>query len=114
MKLLKQEQAVRQELFKYFGYKEDWRVLPFDDCTKYFWRLVGGEGHGGSVQYAKTQGRLHDENDAGDYYESEIYSQRHLPKWVYRGKEFTMIVVDTHTDGNQLLQIFTNAKEVTE
>jgi hypothetical protein len=47
----------------------------------------------------------------GDYYQNDIYTNRFLPKWVYRGPEYTMIVVDTHTDGNQLLQVFANDKE---
>lgn len=47
-------------------------------------------------------------------YSNEIYTQRFLPKWVYRGKDYTMICVDTHTDGNKFLQIFDNSKEIRE
>jgi hypothetical protein len=45
-------------------------------------------------------------------YEHTIYTQRHLPRWVYRGKELTLVVVDTGTDCNQLLQIFRNKNEI--
>jgi hypothetical protein len=45
-------------------------------------------------------------------YESAIYTRRHLPKWVYRGKELTLVVTDTGTDCNQLLQIFRNKNEI--
>ena len=51
-------------------------------------------------------------NSDGDYYQNEIYTQRFLPKWVYRGKEYTMICVDTRTDGNTFLQVFDNSKEI--
>lgn len=107
MKLLDQYLALQQQLFDYFGYIEDWRVLPLDDAREYFWRL-DGEGPG-YVRYAETEAQLDDAD--GNYYENDIYTQRYLSKWVYRGPEFTMICVDTHTDGNQFLQIFDNSKE---
>ena len=109
MQLLKDYQNIRQELFDYFGYKEDWRVIPVDNATIYYWRL-NGEGHGGEVLFADTVEEL--ESGDGNSYSNEIYTQRHLEKWVYRGEEYTMVVVDTHTDGNKFLQIFDNKKEV--
>lgn len=107
MKLLDKYNKVRQELFDYFGYKEDWRVIPIDDARHYYWRLQG-DGPG-KVCFADTEDALL--NEEGNYYENEIYTQRFLDKWVYRGKDYTMVVVDTHTDGNKFLQIFSNAKE---
>ena len=109
MELLDEYLALQKALFGYFGYVEDWRVLPIDDARQYYWRLDYRGTGGGEVYYADTVKELQDET--GNYYSNEIYTQRHLPKWVYRGKDYTMIVVDTHTDGNQLLQIFDNAKE---
>lgn len=100
--------ALQQQIFDYFGYVQDWRILPLDDARDCYWRL-DGEGPG-SVRFADSVEQL-DNEEAGDYYENEIYTQRFLPKWVYRGPEFTMVVVDTHTDGNQYLQIFANDKE---
>lgn len=108
MELLDRYNALRAEVFAYFGYVEDWRVLPLDDAREFFWEL-DGEAHGGEVRFAETKEQLYD--DSGDHYANEIYTQRHLPKWVYRGADYTLIVVDTHTDGNQLLQVFSNAKE---
>lgn len=108
MKLLDEHKANLEQIYAYFGYVEDWRVLPLNDAREYYWRL-DGEGPG-TVTYSEVQEALDDE-DAGDVYEDQIYTQRHLPKWVYRGAEYTMIVVDTQTDGNQFLQIFDNAKE---
>ena len=107
MELLDKHDSLRQEIFDYFGYVEDWRILPLDDSTMYFWRL-DGEGPG-NVCFADTEQELIDET--GEYYENEIYTQRHLSQWVYRGADYTMVVVDTNTDGNQLLQIFDNKKE---
>ena len=107
MKLLNDFFEIRNKIFDYFDYKEDWRILPLDDATEYYWFYEGND----FVRFAETKEQLEDE-ESENYYENEIYTQRHLPKWVYIGKEYTMIVVDTHADGNQLLQIFDNTKEI--
>ena len=108
MKMLDEYFELQEKVFAYVGYVEDWRMLPLDDCREYYWHLTG-EGHGDNVCFAKTEKELAEQD--GDYYESEIYTQRHLSKWVYRGEEYTLVVVDTHTDGNQLLSVFSNSKE---
>ena len=107
MKLLNDYSTNRQTLFDYFGYVEAWVVLPVDDATEFHWQLTG-EGAGDSVQFAHTPEELEDGNE----YSNDIYAQRFLKKWVYRGAEYTMIIVDTRTDGNKFLQIFDNEKEV--
>lgn len=111
MKQLDDYFRLQKEIYDYFGYVEDWVVIPIDDARGLCWRIEGGEGHGGTVKYARTVEILNDE-EAMQYWENEIYTQRFLPKWVYRGEEYTMICVDTRTDGNRLLQIFTNVLEV--
>lgn len=108
MKLLDDYENARKKLFAYFGYKEDWQVIPVDDGRKFYWS-ISGEGQGSVVRFGETVKILHSEDG---YYENEIYCYHHLPKWVYQGKEYTLIVVDTHTDGNKFLQIFDNSKKV--
>ncbi len=107
MQALDEFEAARAKVFEYFGYREDWRVIPLDDAREYFWRL-DGEGPG-TVCYADSEEEL--AGQEGNYYEDEIYTQRHLPKWVYRGSEFTMVCCDPQTDGNRFLRIFSNDKE---
>lgn len=110
MKLLTDYLSLQQQLFDYFGYVQDWRVLPMYDCRGVYWAIIGGEAHGGTVRYSETEAGVR--NEEGDYYSSAIYTNRHLPKWVYRGKDYTLICVDTECDGNQLLQIFENRLEI--
>lgn len=110
MKLLDDYTKLRNEIFAYFGYVEDWRVLPLDDARSYYWRLDQETHGGGEVAFAETVEEL--DGVEGNLYVNTIYTNRHLPKWVYRGAEYTMICVDTQTDGNQFLQIFDNRKEV--
>ena len=100
----------QQAVHDYFGYVEDWVVIPLDDAREYYWFV---DEESGFVRFAEAKETLEDE-DAGEYYEDEIYTQRFLPKWVYRTDDFTMISVDTHVDGNKFLRIFDNTKECKE
>lgn len=110
MKLLDEYNSITTKIFEYFGYVEDWCIYPIQDYRDHWWRINGSEDDG-SVQFAEVP--LTDEIiKSGEYYENEIYTQRFLDKWVYRGPEYTMILVDTHIDGNKFLQIFDNAKEI--
>ncbi len=105
MKLLDDFFEIRKKIHDHFGYVEDWVVIPLDDAREYFWYEDGSQ-----VRFADSEEELFDE-DEGNYYEHEIYTQRHLPKWVYRTDDYTMICVDTNADGNHFLQIFDNTKE---
>lgn len=107
MELLDEYFKLQHQLYKYFGYKEDLVSIPIDDARNYFWRL-NGEGPG-VVQFAESERELN--NQEGDYYENTIYTQRYLSQWVYRGQDYTMVCVDTHSDGNRFLRVFDNSKE---
>ena len=106
MKLLDEYFKLQKEIYDYFGYEEDWVVIPIDDATDMYWEVDEDK-----VTFAYSIEQLKD-TDAEDYYQNEIYKQRFLPKWVYPGKDYTMICVDTCVDGNKFLQIFNNAKQV--
>ena len=111
MKLLQDYFALQKLIFEYFGYVEDWKVIPLDDATEFYWQLNENSDGSGEVLFSEHIENLKD-IEAGEYYSNEIYTQRFLPKWVYRGQDYTMISVDTHVDGNKFLQIFDNKKEV--
>ena len=109
---------LQEKVHKAFGYTEDWVVIPLEDARDYYWILDAaynsdGKVIGGEVRFAETIEELEDW-EAGEYYSNEIYTQRFLPKWVYEADGYTMICVDTHTDGNKFLQIFDNEKRVEE
>jgi len=102
---------LREKVFEYFGYREDWRKIPLDDARGTHWLLIQDENGRGYVVFSDkplTRELILE----GDIYGNEIYTQRFLPKWVYRAEDFTMICVDTHTDGNQFLSVFDNSMEV--
>lgn len=109
MKLLNDFFNAQRQVFDYFGYKEDWVAIPLSDETDKAW-FVDGEAHGDKVFYHEKFSM--DDATGGNFYSGSIYTQRFLPKWVYRGKDYTMVCVDTHTDGNKFLMVFDNAKEI--
>ena len=107
----------QEAIAKHVGYKEDWRVIPFDDSREFFWAVDKFEREWCRFSEKKVALEYWLKNDDyGDYgmevYSDVIYTQRHLPKWVYRGKEFTVVCCDTQTDGNKLLRIFRNDREI--
>jgi hypothetical protein len=107
MELLDQYFEIQRQIHEYFGYAEDWRTIPLDDRRDYFWRLEG-EGPG-QLHYAETEDELF--NEDGAYYMDEIFTQRHLPRWVYRGENFTMVSCNPGSDENVFLRILDNSKE---
>ena len=112
-KLLDQFFNLEEEIHKFFKYKEDWKKIPIVDQRKYYWHLAQVEDGSGEVTFHE-QPFTKEILGTGHYYQNTIYTQRFLPKWVYRTKHYTMICEDTHTDGNQWLGIYDNAKEVKE
>ena len=102
------------EIYSYFGYRDDWRVFPLDDQTMQHWMLVGAEpetGAGGRVAWSEDRLTRAVIETGTTLCGGLVYTQRHLPKWVYRAEKYTLIVVDTQTDGNKFLMVFSNAME---
>ena len=105
-------------LFNYFGYKEDWVTIPLHTQTIGLWWFINGArdetGAGGEVIFQYQDDEEYDPKDVedGNCVSWPIYTQRFLPKWVYRGKDYTMVVVNTQTDGNKYLAVFSNELEV--
>lgn len=105
----------KKMLAQTFNYAEDWCVIPWDDFRRYEWYLEKGKeihdefynGFQGKVIFWNS---LQDIQMKTEWYESIIYTQRFLPRWVYETDRYTMICIDTQTDGNKLLAIFDNKK----
>lgn len=112
------------DICKWFGYVEDWKVIALDDRRNRYWTLKGdGSKHSDEVWFCNdrhTQEILASNGfDCDDercktknIYQFNIYTQRFLPKYIYRTEEHTMICVDTGCDGNKYLSIFDNEKEI--
>jgi hypothetical protein len=116
MKILDSYFKLQQKIFDYFGYVEDYRVIPLDDQTGRHWAVIENEDGTGLVFWL-DDGLLPTMEiivKGEQIYGGEIYTQRFLPKYIYRAADQTMIAVDTHTDGNKFLMVFDNDKEITD
>ena len=99
----------------YFGYKEDWKKIPIEACLDDYWMVSVEEEDGGGFYVTSTEPFTLESLEAGNnIYAGRIYTQRFLPKYIYRKEDFTMVSVDTQTDGNKFLYIFDNSKECTD
>ena len=94
---------MRQSVFEMFGYKEDWRSFPLEDCRDYYWRMVNET----TIDYCDDE-HFRDENT----YRGYIYTYRHLSKYIYETTELTMCLIDTRCDFNIFLMVFSNEKKV--
>lgn len=98
------------EVYKYFDFKEDWVIYPIEDYRGYYWYIdYENNDYGEAVIYSKNSDILN-----SDYYSSEIHHQRFYEKYIYRGEDYTLIIIDTHTDGNKFFAIFENSFERTD
>ena len=103
--LIKMFNDLKQMLYDHVGFVEDWVVYAVDDKTDMVWKIVDSD-----VKYAETTEKFYSTD--GDYYIDEIYKQRFYDKHIYRGKNLTMIIVDTHVDGNRFFAFYSNDKEI--
>lgn len=106
MNLIEKYCNALDDIYNHVGFKADWVVYPIDDCTEYYWKIIGDNPFEQEVAY-------HEEHLQvvvldGNHYQDEIYTQRFYEKWIYEGKEYTMIFCDSHTDGMKYFKVFAN------
>jgi hypothetical protein len=106
LQLIANYQKALDAIYEHVGLKEDWVVCPLDDCTDKYWYTDGKT----YVRYANTIKEFY---DCTCFYEDEIYTQRFYPKWVYEGKDFTLIFCDPGVDGMKWWRLFDNKKQIT-
>ncbi|RKZ95071.1 MAG: hypothetical protein DRQ40_04435, partial [Gammaproteobacteria bacterium] len=99
----------KASVHKLAGYVEDWVDIPLGDYRGMQWMIIGSDD-GGTCVYGdelsvKSCG-------GGECYSASIYTQRFLPKWVYRSPSHVLICIDTQIDGNKFLGVFDTDKEV--
>ena len=105
MELIKNYETALQAIYDHVGFKEDLVVYPIDDCLEKFWKTNGNE-----VTYADSIEEL--KSGEGNYYSDQVYKQRFYEKWIYEGKDFTMIFCDPSVDGMKWFRIFDNSKKL--
>jgi hypothetical protein len=120
MELLNKYFELQKEIYNYFGYKEGFVSAEIDDCRKYFWTLKNDfeEEISFSLMEENQINSLKDMEEDDEWVEPEynfyLCNSNHFPKVVFRGEDYTMIVIDTQVENNILLSIFDNKKELKE
>jgi hypothetical protein len=98
-------------IHKSFNYVADWKEIPLEDGREYYWMLVGDEVNG-TLVYGNEPFTEEDlGSEGGNFFSAPIYTQRFLNKYVYRNDNYTMMSIDTRTDGNKFLIILDNELE---
>jgi len=106
MELINKYFNIQEKIYNYFGYQEQGRAIPMEDRRQYYWYVDNDE----QVHYAESADEL--QNQDGKYYIDTLYRSRiGQQKNVLVGGNYTMIAVDTQTNGNVFLAIFDNDKK---
>jgi len=101
---------IKANIHEYFKYVPDWVEIPMRDERSSHWMIVGSETDG-KVVWSDCPLTVESIADGNIIFSGRIYTQRFLKKWVYRTPSHVMISVDTRTDGNKFLMIFSRANE---
>lgn len=105
MELLFNYEKSLKEIYDHVGFVEDFVVYPIGNSTDKYWYIDSD-----IVHYANTLDEL--KNEEGMYYTAEIVEQRFYNKWVYEGKDLTMIFLNPRVDGMRYFELFDNNKKV--
>ena len=97
-----------KELYEHVGFKEDYVFYPIDDQTDKIWEV---DEENKIVKFADSVAQFHSD---GDHYEDVMYTQRFYQKWVYAGKELTLVFGDSGVDGMKYFRIFLNSNHIKE
>jgi hypothetical protein len=105
MNIIENYEKSLQAIYDHVGFEESWVVAPIDDQTDKYWNYDDD-----SVYFADSIDEFKTED--GNFYSDEIYKQRFYDKWVYEGKDFTMIFCNPSVDGMKWFRIFDNNKRL--
>jgi hypothetical protein len=101
MNIIENYNKAYKALLDHVGLNEDWVVCPIDMNVDMIWEVDEY-----TCKYAKSVDQFLSD---GDYYEDEIYTQRFYPKWVYEGKEYTLVFCNPGVDGMKWWRVFKNS-----
>jgi hypothetical protein len=106
--------ALEEDIKEAFGWKESWKLLPLADDRNCYWMLAGGnkETGRGSTLVCDSEPITIESAKKGAVSGSEIYTQQNHDRWIFRAGGVVLIPIDTQTDGNVLLSLLDEAKEI--
>src|SRR5690242_3956326 len=95
--LLEKYFDIQKQIYEAIGFKEFWKIFPIDiEAINCEWFEYPNK-----IFY----------NNEGEWYSSPFYFGNGNQN-IYKNKEVTAIITDTQTDGNIILQFFSNDKRI--
>lgn|GEM_PF-1469791 len=97
---------LQKKIFKSFGYVEGWRAYPLSDMRHAYWMINKQRD---TIQW------FDEKKTVGIYtgvFDAKIGEDSFLKANIYVKKDNTMIFCDVGVDGNSVLMIFDNKKEI--
>lgn len=94
---------LEQKIYSYFGYQEDWTKIPLSDYTENYWFIIDERCYWSPDVFSFENIEI-----GNSLYSGAIYKNKQS---VWRVPEYSLVSVDTNTDGNKFLMVFDNIKE---
>lgn len=104
MELLDKYKESLKAIHEYFNFEEDWCVYPIDDRREMYWFTVESS----IIQFKKLEDYT---NLSDEIYTDTIWRYSGYPQ-ILKGPNYSMILINTQTDGNVFWAIYCNDKEV--
>lgn len=108
--LLNQYNAAEKKIHEAFGYSAEWKIYPICDDTEYWWFILKRQVFFAKTKELAIKARSFEDGEITESF--EYYANEIIREGVWRNETHTMVRVDTHTDGNWVMQVFDNTKEV--
>lgn len=99
MNIIENYQNSINALYEHVGFEEGWEIFPINICTNYYWTIDKDKVH-------FSEDPKYNEEVCTEY----IITNIHYPNTIYKGTEYTAILLDTQVDGNVFLSFFWNGK----
>lgn len=100
MELLNKLRETKQEILKYFGASEGYGGYPIENHCNDYWYLSSD-----SINWSEKDCKMLKEGDP--QYAEELYGQEP----VFKGKDYTMVLVRDCCGHGEYLAVFDNSKE---
>lgn len=105
--LLSRYNELESQILNYFGYQQEWTMLPLDDMTMMSWMLVTNR-----VIWSDKPLTVEIIKD-GEIYDAFAFAAFNMvQRWVWEKEDYTLLRVDTRSDNNYLLMVFDNSRRV--
>lgn len=108
--LLSRYNELESQILNYFGYQQEWTMLPLDDMTMMYWMLADDK-----VVWSDKLLTAETVEKGMEIYDAVAYIAFNMTeRWIWTKDDYTLLRVNTRSDNNHLLMVFDNSRQVTD